>query len=69
MVGVKKLHDEQTEIFWDNYLYHGVIFDYIEKNGFGLIMPVRNERLADGVTGNYMHNYGMDTKELSKAEK
>ena len=50
MVGAKKILDNQTIIYWENYLFHDMIFDYTWKEGFSLIMIMRNFRLTKIVT-------------------
>ena len=67
-VGVKKIYYTQPEIFWNNYFSHTVIFDCEGKNGLGLIMTVRRDRLPKGVPSKYIHKDGTDIKAHSKAE-
>ena len=68
MVGAKKILDNQTIIYWENYLFHDMIFDYTRKEGFSLIIIMRYGRLTKVFTLEYMHKDGTDTKALSKAE-
>ena len=66
---LKKLHDTQQEIFWNNCFSHNVMFAYIVKKGFGLIMMPRHDRLPKGVPDKYMHKDVTNTKARSKIER
>ena len=68
-VGTKKVYNTQPEICWDNYFNYDVIFDYAGKEKFCLSMKVRHDRLPNGVTDNYMHKDGTDTKVTSNPER
>ena len=65
MLGLNNIYDTQLEICWYNYLLNYVLFDYLGKKGFGLIMVETWDRLPKGVPEKCMNKYDMVTKTCS----
>ena len=51
----KKVFQAKPHTTWDNYLFGGLVIDWLGQNGFGATMTCRRHRLLSGVPNQYLH--------------